>query len=176
MQDKTISCKTGGNRSQASSCLSWLSISDRSSATGSFGIKQKDRVFCPQLHFTVVLSKNILCEKCQLLGKAMWFHGLSRILGGWSSIPNCIPTVFWAHRSPWLLGIMRVVAEALSGSLPPTQTSQAGRVFLSNCEDRAARVRDERGECSGTIQILCKCKLWDDTTIQIWNISDLEII
>lgn len=174
LQDKTISCETGGNRNQASSCLSWLSISYRSSATGSFGIKQKDRVFCLQLHFTVVLSKNILCEKCQLLGKAVCFPGLSRILGGWSSIPNCIPTVFWAHRSPCLLG--KMVAEALSGSLPPTQTSQAGRVFLSNCEDRAVRVRDKRGECSGTIQILCKCKLWDDTTMQIWNISDLETI
>lgn len=31
-----------------------------------------------------------------------------------------------------LLGMTGAVAGALSGSLPPTQTSQAGRVFLSN--------------------------------------------
>lgn len=131
MQDKTsISCKTGGNRNQASSCLSSLSIRDRSSATGSYGLKQKDRVFCPQLHFTVVLSKNILCEKCQLLGKAVWFHGLSRIrrLELYSQLyPYCV-----LSSQVTLLGMTGAVAGALSGSLPPTQTSQAGRVFLSN--------------------------------------------
>lgn len=48
--------------------------------------------------------------------------------------------VFWAHKSPNLLGARGAVA----GPSPNTQTSQAGGVFQSNCEVRAVRLRGKR--------------------------------
>lgn len=52
---------------------------------------------------------------------------------------------------------------------PPTHTPL--RLVEGSWATPRSRLRDKRGECFGRIQMLCKCKLWDDTTMQIWNSS-----
>lgn len=80
------------------------------------------------------------------------------MLGGRTSIPNYIPAMSWAHKSPLLLSIMGTLQGPSHATSPNTQMSQAARVFPSSCEVRALR-RDKGGKYSGTIQMLCKYKL-----------------
>lgn len=53
-----------------------------------------------------------------------------------------------------------------------TRTSQAGRVLVRNSEVRAVRIRDKRGECSRTIQMICKCETLQSWKLEIFNSLD----